>query len=757
MDLCNFLTPVWNDSTLNVPVLYKNKVVGDAAVVDTNIKRVVLIDRYTFEVLSTKNVKADNSWELYSPLRLDETLCIIAFDDAGNFNADVFDWCSLETESLSIDTDTFDENTDRQIMLDNFLFNVPVTANGISEYFDLTHEDILKSKFENNIISLVLPFSGTTSTILNSKDITFKRFANSTLDSIEFTYTYEFDGVLVSQDEFIVLGIDSTGLTEDVSNVMVPIKLQNFPEIMNNLVYADRGNLRCTLMDLTYLDIVITDWDDVLKQGLIWIKFPLIKWDEVTKFLLIFNENVDISKVVDEYTSDASALWGSFNAVYHFNTTPVGVDALENAIITGSNGTPSGMTGGNLIDGDFGKSWTFDGVDDFITISSGLFETVQTEGTIDIVFKTSEVKGTLISQDAVGWNDLDTVIGVGQNGVIAFTDGNFGFETHGPNMSESRGIESDVVVNDDTMQVLTMKWDGVNYTLCHNGTFKSVSTAFGAFGADTDMLIGKSIITGVPFQGQISEIRMSDVAKSDSEILLFQNSVIGTAVKTQTTLGLPILGTFGMISFDTLTYKVFINSAWKSVVSKDPAVHGVGGDTTWYYFDGTDWVKNIGNVLAECISDFHENDIGESMLLSEISSITLSDYSSEFVPNTGNLDIGISLISEVSTTDIQISNVIINNEKVYLSQLISLDDYSLVIQSITAGFSYVETSGFDFAQVKLHSIVTGSTWKLLATNPQEIEDISSGMDTTGVNLQFKIVVPLDFPEESLINVYAQII
>jgi hypothetical protein len=57
----------------NVPAdkVQKCKIAGQAEVVDSLVKRVVLLNRSTMELVAARNVNDDNSWEMFAPDQCD--------------------------------------------------------------------------------------------------------------------------------------------------------------------------------------------------------------------------------------------------------------------------------------------------------------------------------------------------------------------------------------------------------------------------------------------------------------------------------------------------------------------------------------------------------------------------------------------------------------------------------------------------------------------------------------------------------------
>src|SRR4030042_302205 len=85
-------------------------------------------------------------------------------------------------------------------------------------------------------------------------------------------------------------------------------------------------------------------------------------------------------------------------------------------VLGNRNGTS--ISGANTTSGLFARAGSFDGVNDYVNLGN-IFSSPQDNGTISFWFKTSDTNGTILSQDATGWNNLDTLFGIGQQNVIA--------------------------------------------------------------------------------------------------------------------------------------------------------------------------------------------------------------------------------------------------------------------------------------------------------------------------------------------------
>jgi hypothetical protein len=263
---------------------------------------------------------------------------------------------------------------------------------------------------------------------------------------------------------------------------------------------------------------------------------------------------------------------------------PFGAGSIKNSVVNGINGNAFGMNEVNQIEGFHGKAYHFDGTNTYLTIE-GLYTSEQAQGQIDILFRTEQNRGVLIAQDFVGWNNLDSLLGIGKVGTIDVPDGYPVFETHGPNISEKRGVIGSVPVNDGNWHIVSVKWDGVNYSMCIDGVWESdVPSTYGFWGSNgiIPISIARSEDTGPSFIGDICELIIGNNPKSKEEISLFHSNWLNGIIESETENNDFVLGCDCGIRFDDYTVKIFTDGNWRNILTKNVTVHGGDDDGRWY-------------------------------------------------------------------------------------------------------------------------------------------------------------------------------
>ncbi len=179
--------------------------------------------------------------------------------------------------------------------------------------------------------------------------------------------------------------------------------------------------------------------------------------------------------------------------------------------VHGAKWTANGKTGG---------AYAFDGDGDFI--DAGTFLSSPINGTVTAWFKTSSVRRqSIVTQDGLGWNNLDTILSVSRGNVIDVSEGYLSFETHGPRQPLSRGANSGRRVDDDSWHLAAATADGEEYALYLDGeSVGKIKTDLGIFGGDISLKIGgePKQKDGMFFVGSIDEVMIWDHALSGSEI-----------------------------------------------------------------------------------------------------------------------------------------------------------------------------------------------------------------------------------------------
>jgi hypothetical protein len=123
----------------------------------------------------------------------------------------------------------------------------------------------------------------------------------------------------------------------------------------------------------------------------------------------------------------------------------------------------------------------------------------------------------------------------------------------------------------------------------------------------------------------------------------------------------------------------------------------------------------------------------------------------------GNIQIAFCYNSKIDNLCPSITDVNVDDKVILSCQSYDLEPYSTKItgSNINWEVRILEGVNFDTSLIEVYSIVTGGTWQQCTRN-ESIPDIVPEMDTTGKELQFKIIVPKDIPESVIINLIPKI-
>jgi len=169
------------------------------------------------------------------------------------------------------------------------------------------------------------------------------------------------DETLVDFPVLVYLSNSSSGENdEDVSFI--------FDEIGNN-----RKKIAVTTSDATAQCYVeIEKWDDANQKAWLWVKVPSISNTTDTELYLYYDkDHADNTNYVDDTGSAAAQnVWdSSFKGVWHLSETSGGIGAIKDSTSNNNVGTDYGNPTFNAT-GPMNSAISFDGVDDFISISN---------------------------------------------------------------------------------------------------------------------------------------------------------------------------------------------------------------------------------------------------------------------------------------------------------------------------------------------------------------------------------------------------
>lgn len=268
-------------------------------------------------------------------------------------------------------------------------------------------------------------------------------------------------------------------------------------------------------------------------------------------------------------------------------------------------------------------------------------------------------------------------------------------------------------------------------------------------GLNTDQSSVGASDEGDFFQGFLSRVMISNVARSLAWNTLMDKSLRGALVTHSETYGTTPEDyvRYGISFNNRITYVIWTGSAWKPVVSKDPAIHGVVDDYDWYYRQsGAIWSKDLNNTKESAFSNA-VNETTNRMTKDIVEAITAPEWVSlNGFSDDGHFDVVASVYQSPTVTSIIKDVAIDHSKKVAVMPPIDLEVYDGTIessfvqwvfeQSDKPRFSFAESKARWDANWKCYVIITGGDWVEI-TNRDSIPGLTPGMITAGKIMQFK--------------------
>ena len=190
---------------------------------------------------------------------------------------------------------------------------------------------------------------------------------------------------------------------------------------------------------------------------------------------------------------------------------------------------------------------------------------------------------------------------------------------------------------------------------------------------------------------------------------------------------------------------MWTGTVWRAIASKNDSVHGVTGDTDWYFRNGSDtWSKTgIENSAISALNEaatFTTN----QMLSGVLNILTGTEFEATggFVSTNGFFDLASTFQTSQALVGGEISSININDdtEQIYFFDPTNLD-LGKAISGSSIGWNYKQYSTFDFdANVKIYAHVTEESAWTQCTQAGTIPGITAGMTTAGKFLYVKVVL-----------------
>jgi len=508
----------------------------------------------------------------------------------------------------------------------------------------------------------------------------------------------------------------SFSATEPIKNLPIKIELEKY--FSTSIIQQTFTNLQVS-HNGTPAKTEVAYWEEQAR-AILWVLLADVPEGEQTLAVEYLQNSCDQTGDIGSVVG--SEVWKDFEAVYHLCQSP---DEIKDSTRKNADATVTNITASSDFYGVY-----FNGTDSLISLGA-IFLEEKDSSQIHIAFNSDILGGTLLSKG-------EDIININSSGSVV-VDG-------------SQTLESVDIISQNSFEVVSYAFYRHKRDFFLNGTEQSVYGLFGSNGL-ADLLIGGNYL-GANFEGSIVDLRFSLISKNLDTLVLqgemWKENLIQDLNEPQ------IIPAF---SFDEgNTFKTYVNDNWKEVATNDETVHSVTGDSDWYYIDDTGtWNKaahNNSNFALKQAMQFQEN----MCHVETIKTLTSAEWTSTGgMTAEGNIQIAFCYNSKIKNLCPSITDVNVDNKVILSYQSYDLEPYSTKITGSKIQWSVrlFEGVNFDPAQVEVYSIITGGTWQQCTRN-ESIPDIVTGMDTTGKELQFKVVAPADTPESVIINLVPKI-
>ena len=335
-------------------------------------------------------------------------------------------------------------------------------------------------------------------------------------------------------ESYIAATVDHTMIDEDLVDFPVMLLLDEtnaqdfFDRIVSNPVYSLKFRVEDSLGSQCYVEKEL--WVYTNRTVVLHVQIPLVSSATDTVIKLFYDETMadNDTYVGDTGTEAAQNVWDSnFDFVYHMADNPTG--QVKNSTSSGYNLWSVGnMTEDDLVDSIAGKSIDFDGSDDGLKMTTGPVTLNRSEFSVEVLFKPSALPGsgyyahmvTTESQRAYG-------------GLISRINNNvFEISAHIGGARDSTQVSGALVI--DSWYYGAGQWkSGEALNAWLNGQ-KTAGATYGgnlSRGGGTWNFGNWIDVRNREFQGQLDEIRLSSVKRTDAWLKATYHTLFDTLIE----------------------------------------------------------------------------------------------------------------------------------------------------------------------------------------------------------------------------------
>ncbi|WP_425391465.1 DUF2341 domain-containing protein [Ekhidna sp.] len=262
---------------------------------------------------------------------------------------------------------------------------------------------------------------------------------------------------------------------------------------------ANGYDILFTLADGTTLDFDIEKYDGTSGEYIAWIRIPTLFVNADTEIFMYYG-NCSFAGGDPSVTATYNS---NYLGVYHFNDDLGATTVVDDRTSNTNDGTANGtMNGADVITGQVGDGFDFDGADDYINMGTAPQTTAAGTRTIELWAQADAFDDGGVFQGGTIANDFSLHT---DNG----TDGNWDIEYNGNN------DEFTLNGSASNWHHYALTYDGSIVQLYYDGALFDNTTAALTTAAN-NLEIARW--NAVEFDGQIDEVKVSDVARSSGWI-----------------------------------------------------------------------------------------------------------------------------------------------------------------------------------------------------------------------------------------------
>ncbi|GMR22861.1 MAG: hypothetical protein BMS9Abin37_1238 [Acidobacteriota bacterium] len=260
---------------------------------------------------------------------------------------------------------------------------------------------------------------------------------------------------------------------------------------------------RCTIADL---DHEIEDYDPVTGTFVAWVRIPRLSANTVTIIEMQYGDATIVSS-----QENVAAVWDpNFKGVWHLKEDPSGIPPqIQDSTSNNKNGTSMGaMTSVDQVAGQIDGSLDFDGVNDYVNMGD------QPEFEMPLYSWSMWLKGN--SAPVVGISNEQPLWNADRQFNFSWSHTAFAFAQAAAHRDSVgwKAAQITTALSGGIWYYVAGTYDGSNISVYLNGALEATQPAGAPLPQVGVLSIGAPLIGGVPFPGQLDEVRISSVVRS---------------------------------------------------------------------------------------------------------------------------------------------------------------------------------------------------------------------------------------------------